>query len=174
MTESANKKQVNTLLDRELHKEAVLHDINWARALELGVTLMLGGNKEEKELRQELTELHGREKYIETRLDEIARVSNARADLLDIIKNPGLRFPTGARGHNNPLAYMKATIDALENNRGSLEPRTRVWNSVTNMDMSQNEFLEACKRAEAGEFDNNGHAEASRGPKKKAKKGKKT
>ncbi len=45
-----NRKQVTTTIDPKLHKEALINDIIWADALELGVKQLLGRNRSLEEV----------------------------------------------------------------------------------------------------------------------------
>jgi hypothetical protein len=152
MSETTNKKGIHVLLDRDLHKKALLQDVNWCRAFELGVKIMIGDNKEEKELRQKKIELEGELKYINTRLEETARIGDKKKRILTVAQKQ--------------IKFLKDTVDVLKQNKGALKARTKYWINVTGIDISQNELLELCRRAEMGEFDNNGPLGAVKGGRK--------
>lgn len=64
-------KSITTSLPKDEWKMAVASDISWSKALRVGISAMIGVNKEKKALEKEKELVEAKLKYINEQLDEI-------------------------------------------------------------------------------------------------------
>ncbi len=139
--ETKNKKQINTLIDRRLWHDAKMSKISWARALELGIELMLGNTKKLEKLREEKKALLMKIKYINGKIAEIENEQKKKEEQKEIIKKH--------------IQLLKESAEILDRDISFLKGRTRLWNNTTRMMLSPDEFWKLIQKFKGGEFDEN-------------------
>jgi len=65
------KKRINTVLDEDLWKQAMIRSIKWSEALEIGIVALLGINTKKGELQTKKHQLSAEMEVIELELRKI-------------------------------------------------------------------------------------------------------
>jgi len=141
MGQTARRRQVSTLIDRDLWKQAMNKDIVFARALELGVEIMLGGSSEIEELqanediiKSQLAAVRSKIKMLQGKPPEEGIDKKIILEHIKLIERHSVNLAAGCG------------INFL----------TKNWNHTTSMKVVPLDYLKVLKRYQAGEFTNNG------------------
>lgn len=155
MGASEYKKTISTTIEKELWKQAQVNDISWARALEVGVEILLGSNLDLEAKKERVAKLRAEAEGIEFQIKKLeaereAKVEAQESELEDVMPY---------------LDLLKETSEALSKNPNFIKGRTKIWNNKTGQNLRKIDLLELCRRCERGEFNggsNNG-ADVSNG-----------
>lgn len=138
MGETTSRKMISATIDRELHKEALLNNISWTKALQLGVTLMLGQDKDLNELKKERDEIKIKIDFLDNRIAHLeAEKENQEDEDKKVMQH---------------IDLLKECNDVLKRDISYLKGRTKLWMNKTKMIITPEKFYQLCKRFERGEF----------------------
>ncbi len=144
-------KKVTTTIDPILWKEAQLHDIEWARAIETGVKLLLGSSNEKKTLKEKTKNLRIQLDFYSQRLSEIEKIETGKKLQEEVKKKADKERKEFLKKHNPTFKLAAKVLGRDDSGRGIGDVYAH-WEAVNKKyqekfgdTLQQTEFMKICE-----------------------------